>query len=244
MGFGYLLFGYLITFVLYITVSNLGFGGLALLLGYGLMLLGLWELNRYHRAFAYAKWLLFPLLLTAVYELFRSLDALFLWKFAFFGTAVENVFSWLQFLLLILFNLALLYGIRMISRDLGILHMVTAAIRNSIFVGIYAVLYLVAHFPIQPIQQIQGYFTLPVVLSNVVWIVCNLVLLVACNKNICRAEDEAQPPKPSRFGFLNRLNESYERNRQRSVETTTRDAESFLRKRQEKREQKNRKKKK
>ena len=44
MGFGYLLLGYLVTFVLYLTVQGLGFGGIALLLGYGVMLLGLSEL--------------------------------------------------------------------------------------------------------------------------------------------------------------------------------------------------------
>ena len=58
MGFGYLFVGYLITFVLYLTVQAFGVGGLALLIGYGTMMLGLWELTRYQKAFAWATLLL------------------------------------------------------------------------------------------------------------------------------------------------------------------------------------------
>ena len=50
MGFGYLLLGYLISFLIYLTVQALGVGSLALLAGYLLMLYGLATLCKYHNA--------------------------------------------------------------------------------------------------------------------------------------------------------------------------------------------------
>lgn len=238
MGFGYLLIGYLITFVLYMTVSSLGFGGVALFVGAAVMLYGLWSLNRYHSAFSYAKWISVPLLAVAFYDMLNSLDSFFTWNLPIFGETVDSILNWAIFMLLILFNISMLYGIRMISQDLGILHMATAAVRNSFFVALYAILYLVAKLPLETIRSIESYLALPVVLTNLIWIFFNLFLLLSCNKNICRAGDEEQPAKPSRIGWLNRMNETYERNRQNAIDKTTREAEEVLRRRKEKREQK------
>ena len=54
MGFGFLLIGYLVAFVLSMTMERLSFGGAAYLIGYLLMFRGLLELERYQRAFSYA----------------------------------------------------------------------------------------------------------------------------------------------------------------------------------------------
>ncbi len=242
MGFGYLLIGYLVTFVINMTIQSLGFGGVAVFVGSGLMLLGLSELTRYNRAFVWAKWLLIPILVISVYEMLESLNGMLLWSLPIFGASVGAVVDWLTFMLFISFNLAMLYGIRAITQELGILHMTTAAIRNSFFVCLYAVLYLIAHLPIEAITAIGGYLALPVTLTYLIWLICNLTLLLSCNKNICRAGDEEQPAKPSRFGVINRLNEAYESNRQRSIEKTTQETEAFLRRRKEKRERKHKKK--
>ena len=243
MGFGYLLIGYLITFVLYMTVNGLGFGGLALLLGYGMMFYALQELCRYHRSFAYAKWILLPCFPLAGYDLFGSLDELLLWRLPIFSATVTNVTDWITFLLLIAFNLAMLFGIRMIATEVGLGHMATASIRNSFFVGLYAVLYLFVKLPLAGLDGVRAYFGMALMLCNLMWVFFNLLLLLACNKNICRVGDEDQPAKPSRFGWVNRIGDAYERNRQRSIENTTREAEAVLRRRQERRESKKRKKK-
>lgn len=238
MGFGYLLLGYLTTFVLQLVAANLGFGGLAYLAGFLLMLWGLWSLNRYHSAFAYAKWLTIPLIATAVYDTLSDFDELFMWGMSFLGERVNGVVGWLMFLLLMAFNLALLYGIRMISKDLDLLQMTAAAVRNSFFVALYAVLYLIGNMPLSFLNSARVYLAVPVVLSNLIWLFLNLFLLISCNKNICRAGDEDQPTKPSRIGFLNRMNEIYEQNRQKAIDNTTREAEEALRKRKEKRDRK------
>lgn len=238
MGFGYLLFGYLTTFLLQIVAANLGFGGLAYLAGCLLMLCGLWNLNHYHSAFAYAKWLTFPLIATAVYDTLGDLNELFLWGASFFGGRVDTAVGWVMFLLLIVFNLSMLYGIRMIAKDLGLLQMTAASVRNSFFVALYALLYLMGNMPLPFLDSVRIHLTVPIELCLLIWIFLNLLLLVSCNKNICRAGDEDQPTRPSRIGFLNRMNETYEQNRQKAIDNTTREAEEALRKRKEKRERK------
>ena len=242
MGFGYLFLGYLVTFLLYMTVSGLGLGGVALLLGYSLMLYGLWQLNHYHRAFAWSKWILLPLLLLALFDTLRELDALLLWRLPLFGETLVTVLDWCKLLLLIFFNLAMLYAIRMLAGEVGLLHIATAAVRNSVFVALYALLSVLARMPF--VASIQGYFNLPLVLLDLVWIICNLLLLISCTKNICPAGDEEVAERRSRFAFVNRIQDIYEENKQKNVERATRETEDFLRKRREKRENQTNKKKK
>jgi len=238
MGFGYLLVGYLISFVLRMLAANLGMGGIVFVIGCAMMLAGLWNLHHYHEAFFYSKWAAVALIVLGCYDVLKDLDELFLWNLGFLNGKPELVFSWILFFLILFFNLAMLYGIRMISRDLGILHMETSAIRNSFFVALHAILYMLGNLPIVALSPIQSYLIVPIVFTNLIWLFCNLFLLLACNKNICRSGDEDQPTKPSRIGFLNRMNEIYEENRQKAIQKTTREAEDALRRRKEKREQK------
>jgi hypothetical protein len=240
MGFGYLLVGYLLAFLLYIPINGFGFGGLALILGSAVMLMGLWELNRFHSAFVFAKWLQIPLLLAGVYDFFASLDNMLLWSLPLFGETAKGVADWISFMLAILFNLAMLYGIRAIAKQVGLLHMVAVAVRNSFFVAFYAALYLIARLPLP--ESYLRTMAMPLMLLNLVWVICNSVLLLSCNKNICRAGDEDQPAKPSRFAIVNRISETYEKNRQRAIDTTRQEIEDRRRRREESRNSKKKKK--
>lgn len=239
MGFGYLFIGYLITFLLSLTVQALGFGGVALLVGYGVMLGGLWILWHYQSAFVWAKWLLVPLLVTALYRTLGDFNELLLLGLPIFEGVWESVYTWVTLALITAFNLAMLYGVGKIARDVGLEKTAVAAGRNAIFVGIYTLLTIVAKLPLP--QTVLSYLTFPLIGFDLLWIVCNLLLLLSCTKDICPAGDEDQPQKPSRIGFLDRLNRAYEQNRQRAVETKTRETEAYLRRRKEKREQKQKK---
>ena len=244
MGFGYLLIGYLISFVIKVTVSGLGFGGLALLVGYGVMLYGLMQLRLYHRAFVWSEWLLLPLMLTAVYDQLRSLCDLFLWEIPLVNAVTNTVFEWVTFSLVIVFHFALLYAVRMIAGSVGLLHVATKAIRNMILMGLYAVVTVAYYVTAGSGGEVVKYLSFSVILLNFVWVICNLLLLLSCNKNICRAGDEDQPAKPSRFGWIDRMNNAYEKNRQKAIDNTRREAEEVLRRRQEARCSKNSRKKK
>lgn len=232
MGFGYLFIGYLVTFVLSLPVAKLGFGGLALLVGYAVMYYALWLLSHYNRSFLWAKYTLIPLLVTAVYEFTKNFDELLLWQSPVFSGVTATVMEWLTFALILFFNLSLLYGIRMLSYAVGLGHMSVAAVRNACFVVLYSVLLCVTKLPVS--ETVKVYLSLPVVLLDIVWIFCNHLLILSCAKNICPAGDEDQPAKPYRFAFLNRIGEAYERNREKSIRQTTEQVEDYLRRKKAK----------
>ena len=237
MGFGYVFIGYLMAFVLENTVKGLGVSGAAALLGYGAMFVGLLTLSLYHADFKGAKWSLIPLMLTAVYSIVASLSALFGWELgAFFGETVKNVVLWSTFFLLMFFQIALLCGIRMISESVGLKQITIKAVRNSIFVGLYVVLYVIAKC--MPTQEIAQYFAFSMQILQLVYVFLNLLLLANCAKDICPAGEEDQPFKRSRFALVNKIGDAYERNQQRAVERTMRETEERLRRRQESRNQK------
>jgi hypothetical protein len=211
----------------------------ALLVGYGVMLGGLWILRYYQSAFKWAIRLLVPLFVTALYRTVGDFNELLLLGLPIFDGAWSTAYTWVTLALVTAFNLAMLYGISRIARDVGLNKTVVAAVRNAIFVGIYAVLAIVANLPLS--ETVRAYLAFPLFGFDLLWIICNLLLLLSCTKDICPAGDEDQPERPSRIGFIDRLNRAYEQNRQRAVETQTRDAEEFLRRRKEKREQKKKK---
>ena len=145
MGFGYVFIGYLMSFLLEMTVRGLGIFGAAELLGYSAMFVGLFTLSLYHSDFKGAKWSLIPLMFTAAYSILSSFADLFAWDLGILGgETVKNIFSWVSFFLIMFFQVALLYGIRMISESVELKQITIKAVRNSVFVGFYALLYVMA----------------------------------------------------------------------------------------------------
>ena len=232
MGFGYLLLGYLISFLIYLTVQALGVGSLALLAGYLLMLYGLATLCKYHNAFNIAKWLLIPMLLGGLYLLMADVSNLFLLDLPFISGGIREIADWILFVVGIVYQCALLYGIRMICDSVGVKKLSVAAMRNSIIIAIYALLYISQHLTMQ--NSVKVYVVTFTNFFNLAWILCNLVLLLGCTKNICRAGDEEITPRRSRFEWVNRMGDAYDRAHQKMNEQARADGEAFMRKRQEK----------
>lgn len=236
MGFGYLAIGYLVTFILYIPAYGLGVGGLALLIGYGIMFLGLCRLQAFHRSFSIAKWVQIPLIVTALYTSVRSLATLFWWNIPLFDHALLNsVIEWSEFALQTFFNFAVLYAIREIAKEVELPRISSAALRNMIFVCGYGILYIIGKMNI---AQTGGYLNLSITIVKLVWILCNLFLMITCAKDICSAEDEDQAPKRYRWELLNRIGDAYERNHTRAINKVMEETEERLRKKQEARNQK------
>ena len=235
MGFGYLAIGYLVTFILFIPAYGLGVGGLALLIGYGIMFLGLSRLLTFHRAFALAKWIQIPLIVTALYASVHSLATLFGWDISLFDNeTVNTVMEWCEFALQVFFNLAVLHGIREIAKEVELPRISSAALRNMIFVCGYAILYIIGKIP----MEAMGYLSLSITIVKLVWILCNLFLMITCAKDICSADDAEQEPKRYRWELLNRIGDAYERNRTNALNKVRDETEERLRKKQEARNQK------
>lgn len=241
MGFGYLFLGYLVAFLLSLTAGALGVKSLALIGGFLLMLIGISRLSRYHGAFALSKWLLIPMLLVALYWLFADIEALFLLPIPFVGGTVEAVVGWVDFVLTVLFQCALLYAIRMLADSIELKKISAAALRNTLFVGIYAMLYVASNLSLE--ETVAAYVTLFANLLNLLWVVCIAWLLVNCMKCIGSEGEEDAPPSRSRFAWVNRLNDAYDRTHEKLNEQARADGEALMRRHQEKKKNRSKKKK-
>ena len=212
------------------------------MVGFGTMLLGLWELTRYNQCFVYAKWTCVPLMAVALYRLVASLGGLLLWDAEILNGTAETVVVWIQFLLIIFFHVALLYGIRAISREVGLGYIAAKAIRNAVFVGLYAIVYLCTNLIFLNNEEIRGYFFFSQLLTEIVYIALNLLLLLSCTKNICAEGEEDVPAKPHRWELLNKIDEVYDKTRQKRADQARAEGEAFAERRRQKKEQKKSKK--
>lgn len=241
MGFGYLLIGYLITFFIWLTVQAFHVGSFALLLGYGLMLYGLSMLNHYHGAFAFPRCVaaiqLLPSLWFAVIDVSTLLEIALPTRLA---NDVNTVVTGVAFALEALFLLSMLYAIRALAETIELKSISLAAVRNAIFVAVHVVLSIVADLP--ALHGVKQYLTVSRFLVELVVIVSIALLLLSCAKNICREGDEEVTPKRSRFGWINRMTDAYERTHTKLNEQAKADGEAFMRRRNEKRKAKKRKK--
>lgn len=242
MGFGILLIGYLVTYVLKLTADGIGAGGFALLLGYGLMMYGLWKLNRFHSAFAFAKWLCVPLLFLGAVEAAFNVTGWFSLPTGWYEGTIQTALAWAQFLGSMVFHAAMLYAIRMLAKEVGLPTLSIAAVRNSVFVALYALLYLASYLPFST-ETVKKYLAVPCILTLIFFVALNLWLFLSCAKNICAEGEDEPEPKRYKLGFLNKINDKLLENEDRAVESTKREAEERLRRRREKRESKKQRKK-
>lgn len=238
MGFGYLLLGYLVTYVIYITASSVGFGSLALLAGSALMFWALCSLRRFCIAFDAAKWFTLPIFALGLCRLWQDIaKAWFVWE----GTAADlllTIVTWTSFAITLLFHFALLYAIRVLSLEVGLNKLSSHAMYNTLAVGIWGALFLLCNMPATG-EKVLPYLSFSMGLFNLVYLVSNVVLLLRCAKNICAEGDEEVASKPSRFAWINRMRDSYDKTMDKLKENSRADGDAFWHKHMEKKSQNN-----
>ena len=208
MGFGILLLGYLVTYFISITANALGIGSIALLAGSALMFWGIRSLCRFNLSFVPAKWLTLPVFALGLCRLWQDIAKVW---FAWEGKAADvmtAVITWASFATMLVFHFAMLYGIRVLALEVGLGKLSSHAMYNTLAVGVWGVLFLLCNMPAIG-ESLLPYLSVSMALFNLVYLISNIVLLVRCAKNICAEGDEEVAPKPSRFAWLNRINESY-----------------------------------
>ncbi len=239
MGFGYLFIGYLVVYLLSSTAGVVGLSSVAVCLGTLLLYVGFAKLCRFHNAFVYGRWFSVLLLVASIGVAFSDISAMLLWDIPFLGELYDSIVGWTSFFLSICLQLAILYGVRMLSAELELSKITSAAMRNMLFVSLYAVLYIVGKLPIA--AQFLQFLMLATVLLNLACVFLNLLLLLNCTKSICASGDEEIAPKKYRWEWLNRLGDTYEKNQQRMNEQARADGEEWMRRRQEKKRKNKRK---
>lgn len=221
MGFGILFLGYLVTYVLTLVLNSLGVGFLGYLLGIVLMFSGIYRLSRYQNTFRYSMvalgFMLLPNALRAVSEISKLMGV----QIKDFGEAA----AWTFFFVSVVFQAMMLYAIGQIAKETDLKAIRASAYRNGIFVLIYAVTYVLSK--ILPVSA-AIYFRLPVLVFEVVLILCNLLLILTCAKDICPAGEEEILPKDSKIAFLNVMRDTMDSNWEKAIDKLSRESEDKL----------------
>lgn len=237
MGFGYLLLGYVITYVIYITASAAGIGSLAILAGSALMFWALKNLCRFQDAFQTAKWLTLPIFAVGLFRLWQDAANLFLWQNTPSGV-MNTVMTWASFAVTLVFHFAMLYAIRILALEVELKKLSTHAMYNTLGVGIWGSLYLLCNMPSMG-EKVLPYLGVSMTLFNLLYLISDAILLLRCAKNICAEGDEEIEPRRSRFAWVNRIGDSYNRTMDTLKRNSRADGDAFWNERMRKNEQKN-----
>ncbi len=238
MGFGPLLIGYFITFIVTLGLGNYIFAGM--LIGGFIMFLGISELRKYAPTFLYAIIANVVLILCSFYEAAAYIDDAFLLGLGLCEGTVSSIFAWIELAIYLIFNIAMLYGIADLSRRVDYPETRQKAYRNMVFVAMYNVFYLVINIPNTIFANDIGFFMTLLMILQLIYTIINLALIFKCYAMICPEGEEDMPRKPSRFDFVNKMRQKQDEREQAAIEST----KAYLEKKIEKRNQKKNSKKK
>lgn len=190
MGFGWLLVGYFFSNVmsLYAPLS------FAKLVGYPMMVFGLYHLAHYHDRFRYCWYFSFASLPFALYFSFYGLAQLGIGaQWWILGGKFFQITEWCYAAMTLILHVMLLYAIIGLCSELKLVGIQSNAYRNLIMVGLYYVLYLVSVLPFAFIRDHAGFFALPLVLLRIFFLILNMMLIFNCYRYICPEGDEHMP---------------------------------------------------
>lgn len=241
MGFGPLLIGYLITYIVTLGLGNYLFAGM--LIGGFVMFLGLCELRKYAPSFLYAIIANVLLILCSFLEAAAYIDDAFLLGLGLYNGFISDIFAWIELVVYLIFNLTLLYGIADLSRRVEFPETRQKAYRNMVFVVLYNVFHLLINIPNSIFSQDKGFFLTLLMIFQLIYAFINLALIFKCYAMICPEGEEEMQRKPSRFEFVNKMRQKQDEREQAAIESTKAYLEKKIEKRNQKKNAKNKKKK-
>ena len=215
MGFGILFLGYLIA-AIFSMLGTYSFVGM--LIGYFLMFWALTELRRFCPTFLYAIIASVLMLICSFYESFAGIDSLLGLGILTGADTLSNIFEIIEFVIELIFNITLLYGIADLARRVDFDDIRTKAYRNMAFVGLYNAYQLFMFLPFDFIKNDQGFLLTLLLLLMIVYSLVNLALIFKCYAFICPQGDEEMKRKPSRFEFINKINERNDAKEQEAID--------------------------
>lgn len=231
MGFGWLFIGYFVATLMSVNT----FGSVFRIVGYAITFAAAGKLSKYNRSFVCFE--IAAALMTAVSAVLAVFDVTSLLyqemlipsdPFSSFVT----VAGYIEMVLALVFNIAMLYAIRSIALETGVGKIAVSAMRNLVFIVVYHVLYFVGALPVEFPNDFLSVLTVTVFLLYFVWIILNLILIYTCYAKICDENDVDMQRKPSRFAFVNKMRAASDEREQRAAE---RQAE-YRRQKQERRQ--------
>ncbi len=234
MGLGWLLCSY---FVLHcmtagipsITASDSIFADLVCILYILGALAGMRAIEKLKAYNPRYAWLYAPLAAyacLAVFSLVRFVNYHFLLAdlSVLFGETVETVASLVQFAAELAFSLIALFSSAELAASVGLQRQQSKATRNMIFVAIWAIAQLAlllatAFLPLGEKAQTEVIPTLSAILLvyQLIVYLLNTLIFYSCFSAICpEGEEFGKPSKPSRFAFINNINQKLDEKNERA----------------------------
>lgn len=219
MGFGLLLTGYLMTYLMWFS----SYGAFPALIGCVVMLYALTKLVEYEPRFKYAFFSVACVGLTVL--VLASISFCEIVSVELPGFFTSGAFGlgvrYLKIVFDLFFHITLVLAIMKISGDTGLENIRRSAAVDLAFYVVFFVSEITDAVTIEDVLVDQTVF----IVTLVLWLVClimNGVMIFRCYMMICDEGDQEMKRKPSRFGFINRfydeLDQREERARQRDAE--------------------------
>lgn len=205
MGFGLLFIGYFVA--TFMTFNPLG--SIFRLLGYGIILISLLKLQKYHRAFQLSGLATIGMLLVSGAFIYTDLTGV-----------GKNVVGYIEQGASFIFLSLLLYAIMKISKETGVKKLSDSSIRNFIFIAFYTLVCVVELLPFSVIEKVRGELRIISLILYFSCILLNMILFGQCYANICDEKDVEMTRKPSRFAWVNRFHEEFDRREEKAKAET------------------------
>ncbi len=216
MGFGLLLLGYFT-----VTMASVGMGDyrfIAYLLGGMACVAATYKLKAYNPRFLLTLITSVAYLCLGVFDGLVMMDTIFLWGIL----PVEGVIPTVVDVATLVVNLALhvtmLWSIAELAHAVEIVKIKTRAIQNLVAIAIYAIgEEVIIAFPAVANLENQAIPRL-LLLYLLVCYLLNAWLIFSCFRYICpEGEEQGKPHKPSRFAFVNKLNDKFDEKAERAL---------------------------
>ena len=196
MGFGYLFLGYLFFF-------NVAYAGFTDVIGVLLMLLGLSTLKQYARGFSSAFSAAIALLLVSFLSFVNAVLGLL--SLASFPAELLAFASILSHALKCVLLWLTLSGVAQLAKETDIPVLTVRALRNRLLAPLFYLLAILTEVP-TVFGSLFPYFATARLLIGLVFTFLCAKCFFECYIWICLEGDEHMETKPSRFGFINKLN--------------------------------------
>ena len=234
MGFGLLFIGYFITALMSILIGP----SFVCVVGYSIIFIAATKLNNYNSQF---RLLQIAAALMGALSILLSVSTVTNYLYneliisnSIFGTTYQTIIKHVETAMSFMFGAVMLYSIRSIALETEDSKIAVNAIRNFVFMCLYAVLYVVACLPFDYTKN----FVAPTILLQIAYIILNLILIFTCYMRICDEGDVDMNRKPSRFAFINKMRSELDKKEEKAIESQKQYVEEKRKKREQKRKKK------
>ena len=231
MGFGYIFIGS----ALCVNVVAHGYTDL---IAYVLMLLGMTSLKDYGARLKTAYYAAYPLLFVGIIEFllyftsFLGFSPARLFEFPISDSELLMEAGMLNQILLLIFTFLLLRGLRALSREIDNFALESRVFRNQIFAVLYhlPMAFLNMPFESKRVNLVQNYMMFPFLLFGFVYLILQAKLVFSFYMWVCPEDDVNMERRPSKFGFVNKLNRLSDKIDDRTIERKRQEREEKAKK--------------